>query len=742
MSALTLASKVSSGPTLAEVPGINSAVAHLQELANRMKGADFGFHEVDVGNVDGVIEALGVTYGECCKLREKYETETIKSSILRHRLQFLPAEISAELQAAVSAARQSDANEQAILEKSLSAINENITYLQKRLRALEEYNATLHPARDKVRQEHEEIVAMLNQRMAEKARFIVDLEDGIMQLKEDLIQERAEARVEKKRLKKTVFDTTTKMRAQKEVNVEKKKELDQVFEKTKDSESHLENIRESIKESEMERSKYEGQERALERQLEREIKTNEDLRKQGIVIREEIVTNEEEFQERRGELMDKMAKIDETLGYQVSKNDGLVAEKNKATDKRHSTEQIVKFENQKLQDYKHRLASMAEEVSRLAKSTASMEETLAELLETHESIMTTFKGRIDEFRAQLAKERKERVSLQERRESSQMDMEKFRGDSEKQMIYTNKKIIDGKMQHDSLTKEGIKLQKAISVDGNSLEQLKQKVSKRRSSYEQLRDERLKEIQALKDEIEHMLADTGRKEQQMSEKTPPFEDLRTQHKDATEKYEGKNKLLPLRSQKLRFTEQLKAATAQLDKLTKPVEQLQEDLKKKRTEALQQLKENGEEIAQMEQEIFEVGRNLKKGLEENHKFEQANALLEYQMTVLEAQMEENDKQKKRLQTVVQQIRDSREPSRRRRSTRTATGSRRERKSVHSDTAVVPQMETPAKKSFSRPSPPPLAKSQAGVPQMEAPAKKSISRASPPPSSPLLKSHPDGK
>ena len=26
-----------------------------------MKGADFGFHEVDVGNVDGVIEALGVT---------------------------------------------------------------------------------------------------------------------------------------------------------------------------------------------------------------------------------------------------------------------------------------------------------------------------------------------------------------------------------------------------------------------------------------------------------------------------------------------------------------------------------------------------------------------------------------------------------------------------------------------------------------------------------------------------------
>ena len=33
---------------------------------------------------------------------------------------------------------------------------------------------------------------------------IVDLEEGIIQLKEDLIQERADARMEKKRLKKAV----------------------------------------------------------------------------------------------------------------------------------------------------------------------------------------------------------------------------------------------------------------------------------------------------------------------------------------------------------------------------------------------------------------------------------------------------------------------------------------------------------------------------------------------------------
>ncbi|KAI0220431.1 hypothetical protein LSAT2_028106 [Lamellibrachia satsuma] len=665
MSALTLASKASSGSTLSEVPGINCAVGHLQELANRMKGIDFGFGEVDVNNVDGAIEALGITYDECCKLREKYETETIKSSILRHRLQFLPDEIKTEMQVAVTAARQSDANEQAMLEEALSKINENITCLQERLRSLEEYNATLHPCRDKVRQEHEEIVAMLNQRMAEKAgkqitlnetrdnvretnQKIVDLEDGIMQLKEELIQERAEARVEKKRLKKSVFDTTTKVRAQKEVNVEKKKELDHVFEKTIESDSHLESVRESIRKSEMQKSKYEGQERALEVQLEREIKSIEAERVKGITIREEIIANEEEFEERRKELMAKMVRIDETLTFQVEKNDGLVAEKNKATAvldaaemERMSTEQMVKFENQKLQDYKHRLATMAEEVARLAKSTTSMEETLAELQETHEAIMGSFKARIDEFRTQLSKERKERFQLQDRRQSSQMEMEKYKVDSEKQMIDTNKHIIDGKMQHDSLTKEGINLQKAIGVDSKSLEKLKEKVSKRRASYEELKYDRVMEIRKLKEQIDNMVTETEAKEQLVSDRIPPFEDLETQYKEASENYEiRKKELVALKSEKLKLADLVKAAKEQLAKLTKPVVHLQEDLKLKRAEALQQLKANGED--------------LKKALEENHKFEQANALLEHQMTVLVTQMEDNDQRKKKLQTIFQQIR----------------------------------------------------------------------------------------
>ena len=46
-----------------------------------------------------------------------------------------------------------------------------------------------------------------------------------------------------------------------------------------------------------------------------------------------------------------------------------------------------------------------------------------------------------------------RVTLQDRRASSQQEMDRFKNDSERDLVNTNKRIVDGKMQHDTLTKE-------------------------------------------------------------------------------------------------------------------------------------------------------------------------------------------------------------------------------------------------------------------------------------------------
>ncbi|GFR59407.1 myosin-2 heavy chain-like [Elysia marginata] len=228
-----------------------------------MRSDDFGFRNNDVSSLDRIIDAISELEVERKSMHQKLETETIKASILRHDLKMLPGIIRDEIMVAVNAARQSNADALKDLQEQLDKMNNNMTELEVRARELERENAILHPERELLKQQHEEIISQLNQKMADKATMqialnetrdkvrqanqdIVDLEDGILQLKEDLIQERTEARHEKKRLKKAVIDTKTKTKEQKEQNVEKKKELDTNQERLMDSEGRLDSIRKEL----------------------------------------------------------------------------------------------------------------------------------------------------------------------------------------------------------------------------------------------------------------------------------------------------------------------------------------------------------------------------------------------------------------------------------------------------------------------------------------------------------------
>ncbi|CAG2230091.1 unnamed protein product [Mytilus edulis] len=167
------------------MPEVNAAVERLLELADRMKYEEFGFLDKDVVNIDKVIDSMHELEKERRGAHDLLETETIHASILRHKLQFLPPSIKSEIKE-----RQHD---------------------------LEGDYSTLLPERISASKEHEDIIQELNEKMAEKAGLqivlnetrdqvrqtnqnIVDLEDGILQLKEDLIHERTEARHEKRNL--------------------------------------------------------------------------------------------------------------------------------------------------------------------------------------------------------------------------------------------------------------------------------------------------------------------------------------------------------------------------------------------------------------------------------------------------------------------------------------------------------------------------------------------------------------
>lgn len=76
-------------------------------------------------------------------MHDRLETETIHASILRHKLQFLPAQIREEIKAAVLSARQLNASAQNEMQDKLDSIQRSMTDLADHQHELERENAKL-----------------------------------------------------------------------------------------------------------------------------------------------------------------------------------------------------------------------------------------------------------------------------------------------------------------------------------------------------------------------------------------------------------------------------------------------------------------------------------------------------------------------------------------------------------------------------------------------------------------------
>ena len=157
-------------------------------------------------------------------------------------------------------------------------------------------------------------------KLRETNQKIVDMEEAIIQLKEDLIQERADARMEKKRLKKAVYDTTLKTREQKDSNIAKKKEVDEIHVHVIESETELNKIRKIIRRLESSKQRLENQERALVTQLKKETKQNQELRLVGVEIAREIEEEEVAFRTKEQGLAEKITNLDALLKEEEARN--------------------------------------------------------------------------------------------------------------------------------------------------------------------------------------------------------------------------------------------------------------------------------------------------------------------------------------------------------------------------------------------------------------------------------------
>ncbi|XP_021379654.1 coiled-coil domain-containing protein 175-like isoform X2 [Mizuhopecten yessoensis] len=654
---------------------VNAAVERLLELADRMRSEDFGFIEKDVQNIDGTIEAIQALEGERFRVHEKLETETIHASILRHKLQFLPGEIKKEIKAAVESARQSNADVLQKLQEQLDGISHNTVYLEKRQQELDKQNAVLHPQRELVKEQHEQIISQLNQRMAEKASLqitlnetrdkvrqtnqdIVDLEDGILQLKEDLIVERKEARTEKKKLKRAVTDTTEKTKDQRVLNIVKKKELDVVHEQLLESEGKLESIRRDLRKYETSKAKLEGQERALNAQHQKQLKQNGELRNKGNAIIKEDMQSQQDFEDNEKQLRKKVEKMKYESEREEEKSmrlQGLKMELHLDLEQKMKVRQVdaenVSDLNDELQAEKRALAMKAEEMGRMQAENVEMHDQIENLDESHRAVMAQLNKQIEDYREQLGKERKERIQVQDEKNSVSKKVEDFKVDNQKYLSDMNKKIQEGKVRHVDLSNEGANLQRELKLDEQEISNLSSDLSEVQGHYETMYTSMQGRIELMEMQIVQYERAIVEKKKKIEEETPIFHDLEKLFEERTNAYdELKRGIAKMRQKKSALDEQIRKTLDAKDNLVGPKEKLKESLRTKRAESIEQLKKHGEERQKMEREIYQAGCKLKRIIEENKKIEDGCNKYRADMDELQKQMDEDEHVKEMLQNTL--------------------------------------------------------------------------------------------
>ncbi|KAK3583339.1 hypothetical protein CHS0354_038952 [Potamilus streckersoni] len=665
---------------IVEIPSVNSAVQKLQELGDRMRSADFGFHDNDVSNIDSITEALLELEKQRLKIHEELETETIRASIKRHCLQFLPQEVKKEISAAVKSARESNAEALNNLRNQLAQITQNIAYLEKRHKELDEENAILHPERELIREQHEEIISQLNRRMAEKASMqimlnetrdnvrqtnqdIVDLEDGILQLKEDLILERNEARQEKKKLKKARFDTEEKAKVQNEQNIEKKKELDVLHDRKVDSESKLDILRKSLRRYETSKAKLEGEERNLNAQIQKQLKHNEELRRKGLSIQNEDMKLQLEFEEDERRMKGKIQQLQQEITNETSRKVELEKDKLDLQNELEKRLEIKKADlkrveqaNEELQKEKQQLGLKAEEMGRLRSENTDMQEQIENLAESHKIVLAQLNIQIEDYREQLMKERKERLVTQEQKSSLSKELEDYKTDNQNKLQALNKLVTEGKTEHMELANEGTKLQKELKEDESLIKTLEEELDNAQKNYQTSFTFLQTKVETMEREIIEMEHEIGQKKQEIENKTPGFEELEKRFEARTAAYEKlKKDIVDLKGKKQTLSDIINKTKGEKERTEGPLAKVKVDLKQKREEAIYQLKKHGEETANIEREIFVEGCKLKTVMEENQKLRDACMKTEEDIYDLKKQMENNQQYKVRLLRALEEVKD---------------------------------------------------------------------------------------
>lgn len=604
---------------------IENACQHLRDLSQYLL-EERDCQETDKRGVPIIVEALLELDQERTKLHDALEAETIKASILRHKLLHVPLDTEKEIENAVLDARNENMAEIAEVQDALNTTQNTIKNLKLQLEALQEHDSQLNPVKEKISFTHDDMVSDLNFLLNDKAQVQIELnetweevkctkknihrtEDGILQLHEDLINERDQAKIQRKELRASILKTKQLKEEQLVANDGAVRQIEKLKCNLTDVKIQNTDRRRDLR---LLNKKCDNLYGALDTMKAACIGDQDKFQvvvESGKEIGSNFAVMVKEYEARRVDQESQLLKVHKELGEATQNAAKLEKERNQlhntlkgAKTAAGRSAASLRLLNESLKNSKQELLDQSEEAARLKRENAELEFRIQQANEGHKLNVELLTGQIEEVRESLSYEVEQKNACQREREKLRKKELGWKKEYQFKMNQLTIRIHALKEQNTQLVKD-VGILKSDILEGQTLVKelrKKDKIEREESMYVQ--DELNNDIMELDNLIIKTNVTLVKLQDTLEEMKPVFTDKEAQLVEEQASYEEKKKTtVEMKGEKQSLDDKITKLKRDIKRLQMPREKLNAQIRDSRFQSLNQIREQARENLDTEQNI---------------------------------------------------------------------------------------------------------------------------------------------
>jgi chromosome segregation ATPase len=622
---------------------VSSAINNLKELEKTMRLEEEAFKIDDIDNCDRLADQLNDLENQIKQLYDDLESETIRQSVIRDKLTRFPFELKRELESYAKAARDSNAAVIKELTDKLDKLTKKNALLLEKNKKLTEEIERMKPERDELLIKYDFIIGFLNENMSSKAeiqitlnesrdflretnQITLDLEDEILDIKEQLAKEKAEFRVEKKILYDEINGIDAKAGRKEDKNFIKEKELGNLkinLDRQKD------NLAQIIERNSQMDSNIEAISNEIQKNkdlLQETIKAFDDSNIESLRLTNLEVRTKQDFADKKEEAIRKTKELTTQTHLEIDrlkklkdKHESKQEELKKILKRYQDVEEMLEHAKKSIDEIKAEIGIKLQEIAEMESRTRAVYADLELAKDSHAMIIESLQREAEKLREQLIHEREKRSGLQKMKDEKVKEIDAFNQTVIEEQAKATRYLAEGKAKYNELLAKEKELNENIAKNEALKEQLIVKLETAVSNYNEMKSSLETRIKQLEDDIVLYTSKNEMNKKEISDLTPGYDELCAAYdKKKKEFHQMIKNVSELKQKKANFEKEITETKLTAVEHTISSEDLRQKIKEKQQESLETMKDRNKDLKELEFLILNSGIHNENIKNENNKF----------------------------------------------------------------------------------------------------------------------------